>query len=307
LIDVYSIVSKLNKPYYITIHDYFYICPQITLIKKSGQSYCGEPGVEECNNCVSENNQFNTESISHWRSNYANLIGKADIVICPSIDVSNRIKKYFNNNNYITAYHEPNNNSFQINKIILNKDEPLKIAVLGAIAPHKGSDLLFNLINLIKSSKSQFHIRLIGYIQGDQNLELVKNNEFFSMTGEYDDEALEYEIEKYSPHLILFTSRCPETYSYTLSAALQSKRPILAPNIGAFPERLNYREWSWQYEMNESKESILSKLISIRKSIENNLPPPINSNLKPPIFIEENFYEDKYLKFYKINSTTDLL
>ena len=121
--NIYKIISSINKPYYLTIHDYLYICPQITLIKKNGQSYCGEPNADECNNCISENNQFNTESISSWRKNYQDLISNAALVICPSFDVSKRIDKYFRNNNIITVYHEPpTDKRVNINKINLSRD-----------------------------------------------------------------------------------------------------------------------------------------------------------------------------------------
>jgi glycosyltransferase involved in cell wall biosynthesis len=38
--------------------------------------------------------------------------------------------------------------------------------------------------------------------------------------------------------VIFFPARWPETFSYTLSAAMRTGLPIAAPRLGAFPERL---------------------------------------------------------------------
>ena len=44
---------------------------------------------------------------------------------------------------------------------------------------------------------------------------------------------------------VWFPALWPETYSYTLSAALEAGLPIIAPNLGAFAERLQDRDWTW--------------------------------------------------------------
>jgi hypothetical protein len=47
------------------------------------------------------------------------------------------------------------------------------------------------------------------------------------------------------PDLVWFPAQWPETYSYTLSACLQAGKAIVAPNLGAFAERLSERAWTW--------------------------------------------------------------
>lgn len=63
--------------------------------------------------------------------------------------------------------------------------------------------------------------------------------------GRYDDEELKRIINNLNPHVIWFPAQCYETYSYTLSAALRSGRPLVVPNIGAFPERVDARPCTW--------------------------------------------------------------
>ena len=45
-----------------------------------------------------------------------------------------------------------------------------------------------------------------------------------------------------------FPAPWPETYSYTLSAALTAGLPVVATRIGAFPERLADRPLTWVVE-----------------------------------------------------------
>ena len=52
------------------------------------------------------------------------------------------------------------------------------------------------------------------------------------------DPELPLLIARERPDLFLFPARWPETYSYTLSVAMRTGLPIIAPRLGAFGERL---------------------------------------------------------------------
>ena len=56
--------------------------------------------------------------------------------------------------------------------------------------------------------------------------------------GQYVDADLPGLIGAEKPDVILFPAQVPETYAYTLSVALSSGLPIVASDLGAFPERL---------------------------------------------------------------------
>jgi hypothetical protein len=59
-----------------------------------------------------------------------------------------------------------------------------------------------------------------------------------SVQGEYGDADLAGLIAAERPDVIWFPSQVPETYSYTLSAAIVAEAAIVASELGAFPERL---------------------------------------------------------------------
>jgi O-antigen biosynthesis protein len=56
--------------------------------------------------------------------------------------------------------------------------------------------------------------------------------------GEYGEADLPGLIAAERPDVIWFPSQVPETYSYTLSAAIVAEAAIVASELGAFPERL---------------------------------------------------------------------
>ena len=52
-------------------------------------------------------------------------------------------------------------------------------------------------------------------------------------------------IGRERPDVIFFPGQCPETYSYTLSYALATGLPIVAPRLGALGERLTGYPRAW--------------------------------------------------------------
>ncbi|MCB1776666.1 MAG: glycosyltransferase, partial [Candidatus Competibacteraceae bacterium] len=75
-------------------------------------------------------------------------------------------------------------------------------------------------------------------------------------------------------HLIWFPARWPESYSYTLSAALASGIPILAPDLGAFIERLDHQPLAWRYDIDQSAAQLLDWLERFRVLRQQDAWPP---------------------------------
>ena len=62
-----------------------------------------------------------------------------------------------------------------------------------------------------------------------------------------------------------FPAQWPETYSYTLSACLLAGVPIVVPDLGAFPERVSHRPWTWVRPWRASAEQWLAFFMEIRE------------------------------------------
>jgi glycosyltransferase involved in cell wall biosynthesis len=64
--------------------------------------------------------------------------------------------------------------------------------------------------------------------------------------------------------VIWFPAQWPETYSYTLSAAMRAGLPIVAPDFGAFPERLSLRPFTWIEPWDRSISHWLDLFLAVR-------------------------------------------
>jgi GT2 family glycosyltransferase/glycosyltransferase involved in cell wall biosynthesis len=234
-LDVGRLKHDLAVPLDFSIHDYFAICPQITLTDPAGR-YCGEPDEPGCNACLAVRPPWPRLDIAGWRRKYGALVELADRVIAPSHDAGDRMKRYVPAAKIVVEPHA----SRQATKIDRPSRAPLTIAVLGAMNLHKGIHRFRTTAAEAKQRNLPLRFVLIGYV--DQP---VEGGEPFEQTGPYNNDELPGLVAKSGAHAVWFPAQWPETFSYTLSACLEMGVPVIAPNLGAFPERLAGRVQSW--------------------------------------------------------------
>jgi hypothetical protein len=119
----------------------------------------------------------------------------------------------------------------------ISVQDQLRVLVIGAMSREKGADILERTATY-RDALDRLQYHLIGYAYKPLAPEVVQH-------GAYDDEKLDELIKTLKPHLIWFPAQWHETYCYTLSAALRSGLPILATDLGSFPERLEGRPLSF--------------------------------------------------------------
>lgn len=93
-LNVERLVARIGLPFEFTIHDYFSICPQITLTDEWGV-YCGEPDEAGCNACIERRPPNPFRDIASWRDSHAWLVRDARAVNAPTNDVARRMAAYF--------------------------------------------------------------------------------------------------------------------------------------------------------------------------------------------------------------------
>ena len=165
----------------------------------------------------------------------------------------------------------------------------ISILILGAIGKEKGADFLEKLAKTAhRKHRKKYIFKLIGYS--------YRKLRFVQAVGPYDNKDLNRMILEAGANYILFTSRCPETFSYTLSAAISSNIPIIAPNIGVFPERLQTYPHHILYELSTSPEELLSQLDQFVYRPNNT-----EYAVKP-----NSFYESSYLEQIKSSRSIEL-
>lgn len=228
--------EDLGVPYDFTLHDYYPICPQYDLARANGR-YCGEPDTAGCAACLAERPAPWGLDILSWRTLFRGLLTGAARVIVPSRDVLTRMRRYVPDACYVYLPHpEPTLAASPVWSSDLSGE--LKVVVLGRLTPAKGLHLLEACAADARARGLPLFFRVIGYAAQETQ---PKSNPSLSFSGLYDDDELPLLLTRERPDLIFFPAQWPETYSYTLSVAMQTGLPIIASRLGAFSERLaNY-------------------------------------------------------------------
>jgi GT2 family glycosyltransferase len=284
--DIQALIHRLDVPFDVTVHDYFAICPQINLLPWRHSLYCGEPDLAGCNACIARRSSHGARDILTWRADHAWQFRQAARVLCPSQDVLDRLKRHGLAANAVLAPHEPvTPGSWKLRVPIVGKGR-MRIAVLGALPPHKGGRTVAAVAEM--ADPAAFEIHLIGYTDGPFSEAAQRR---MKITGRYDDADLADLIRKVDPHLIWFPAAWPETFSYTLSAALDAERPVAASRIGSFPERLRGRPLTWLADVTTSPAAWIALFAEIR----DHLARPRPSGTVQKRIPMEDFYPTRYL------------
>lgn len=149
------------------------------------------------------------------------------------------------------------------NRIISSKNEKLTISFLGVAAPHKG---ITDFLKMVEDQKlhGRFNWKIIGPI--DNYLKLLEDLGFsnvlkkIEITGRYNRKDLPEIFQREEVDIVILTSSCPESYSFTLSESIQCNIPVVGRNLGAIGDRIKKQKFGWTYNTYQEAISTLDKL-----------------------------------------------
>jgi O-antigen biosynthesis protein len=235
---------QLGVSWDFTAHDFYAMCPQISLTDANDR-YCGEQGEGRCHQCLGSQSPDAASEIARWRERYGMLLTQARHVLAPSLDAARRFARMWPEADVRMAPHTdiPAVQALPVPAVPAKADgEPLRVAVLGGLSRIKGADVLEAVAMLAAKQKRPMEFHLVGHAY--RNLK-TQPRAALTVHGSYEEEDLPGLLDWLKPDLVWFPALWPETYSYTLSACLQAGLPVVAPDLGAFAQRLDGRKWSW--------------------------------------------------------------
>ena len=275
-----NLSRELHATTLLTAHDYFWLNANPTLTDVDGRF----PGqyVDDLQNPLYPLPTGVTAA--QWREKLRPLIEQADCVIYPSNATRALFGDMYRLKHDVVAPHvEPHLDVRQAPSLLVVKQHYV-VGVLGAVGREKGADVLEKLAMMAHSQGARFSFKLIGYSY--RQLSAVET------TGPYKVENLSALIEQHEVDLIMFPAQCPETYSYTLSHALASGLPIIAPNLGAFPERLSGRACATLFDHMEPVSELYRRIGDFIGALE-------SGTVCAPVFpgdkSQPEFYDRDYL------------
>jgi glycosyltransferase involved in cell wall biosynthesis len=149
------------------------------------------------------------------------------------------------------------------------------IVLIGAIAPHKGAKLLLDCARIALDAAPGLEFVIAGYSDHDDQFRDLAN---VSLTGRYAEAELHDRLIDLRADVAWFPAVWPETYSYTLSAALAAGIFPAAFDFGAIASRLRAIGWGelMPLEFMLHPEQIVERLATmpLREIPAKGLPPP---------------------------------
>ncbi len=285
-LDTKRLVLALGASADVTVHDYFAICPQINLLPWPQAATCNEPDSATCNACIAERPSFCATDILAWRHQHAWPFFLAERVICPSKDVQDRLDRFGLAGRAIVRPHDPiAAGPWRVAPPPLGTGR-LRIAILGTLANHKGAHVVAAFASAMDPAR--IDLQLIGHTEADFP---HQPNALLPEHGRYATADLPDLIAAFAPHVVWFPASSPETYSYTLNAAIDADLPIVASGIGAFPERLAGRPLTWLVAPDASVATWLQAFEEVRAALRMN-PSARQGGWRPEV---PDFYRTDYL------------
>jgi GT2 family glycosyltransferase len=255
---VWGLPESLGVPFDITIHDYHFIGGNPSLTDDQGM-YSNNPEVQ--------NSRYSRPvSLGVWQESQRVLLDAADRILTPSKAAADIFHQHYPELDITPVFHPDWYRDApypDVTRVTLLDNAPFRVLVIGAISLEKGANLLENVAKMAKSVDLSIEFHLLGYACRPLGDAVITH-------GAFDEDHVDSLINNLNPHLIWFPALWPETYSYTLSEALRSGRPILAPDIGAFRERLEGRPYTWIRPWDLDTGQWLDFLVSIRQQLINN-------------------------------------
>ena len=213
---VLDIHSELGVPLDITLHDYFPVT----------QRYLLGPGGVVDSSADAPTNDWGLSEVE-WRQRMGALLRSAQRVIAPSRDLAQRMREFFPDIEYQVRGHP--------NIAAQSAPAPHKVLVLGGLSIHKGLLVLEACALDARERKLPLFFKLIGHTEQS----VARFPEIpLAIGGSYRESDLDQLIALENADAFLFPAQVPESYSYTLTAALRTNLPIIASSLGAFSERL---------------------------------------------------------------------
>ena len=209
-----------------TLHDYSVFCPRMHLNAADG-AYCGEPPLEGCERCIAINGSpFGRPTVAAWLEHHQAILRRARRMLVPHEDVGRRIARHFDGFSFEVVPHpEPEPRPVQ---------RKIAVLILGTLVAHKGA----NTVLAVAEAAERLGLPLLFLILGGASDEAFESLPNVQMLGAYQEEALDRAIERARADLAWFPGTVPETWSYTLSAAIRHALLPVAFDIGAIAARI---------------------------------------------------------------------
>jgi len=221
------------------VHDFLALCPSPHL-SDFEQKYCGVPtDPSVCRDCLKVNNAwyhswFPVENrpteIKAWRQPFADLLDAATTITFFDASSVPILRKDFSFDDGKVRVVPHTSEYFRTARKV-NIQGPLHIGILGTLSHLKGGNAVAALQTYIEAQELPVPLTVVGQ-------SYTPLSERVKVYGSYVTDELPDIVEQLGINAIFMATIVPETFSYTISEAMEMGLPIVAFDIGAQGRRL---------------------------------------------------------------------
>ncbi len=240
-----EIACRQRAPIVISLQDFYFACPLVTLTKTNGQPCQGARGGLECAaTCFAHEG---AAALQRWNMRalyFRGLLDLADRIICPSRHVAEFFVQHYGL--------RPEQVRLIPNGIVPMPRPPgprptprqrgrLRLVFMGVVAAHKGVRLLLQALELAQLPRVQLDVNGPTHDQPDYVESLRQFGAGIPgldlrINGPFDNEQLPELLQ--DADCLVVPSLVPETFALVSREALWQGVPILVSRIGALPEAI---------------------------------------------------------------------
>ncbi len=279
-----------RRPYAVTLHDFQWYCPRVNLTD-GRRFYCGEPPPQVCQICVEGDLDYDfgdqggliRSDMPGFLAFNERLLRGARALLAPSRDTAERYARRFGLTTIAVVPHPEAGPGPALDRPRRHRaaGAPLHVAVVGAIAEHKGYEILLRLCEQAARERAPLFLTVVGHTIDTPRLLRLGNA---AVTGLYAPEDLPALLTEADPDVVFLPSVWPETYSYVLSEIRAAGYPAVAFDLGAPAERIRAEGGGHLIPPTRDAKVLLDALLALRD------PPPLAPSPRPPVLNLEAYY-----------------
>ena len=268
-------VLRRRVPLVVSLHDFFFACPLVHLVRKDGRLCAGPNDGLECATTCFEDDPHAVDRWTLRASYYRAVMAAATEVIAPT--------------EYAARYFSDEGIANRPIRVISNGVEPrrepaaarsfpkghrLRLAYIGVVVPAKGVHLI---LDALASTDHQARPEslLVAGAQPDRGYANRLRSEAAQLAGvdvafvgTYERARLEELLANVD--IVVVPSRVPETFSLTVREAQALGIPVVVARIGALTDAIEdgATGWSFTPDSAESLAQLLERLASDLREVE---------------------------------------
>lgn len=263
--NIINILHEKKIPIVMTLHDYWFICPQVHLHKN--YELCNSKNVNDCSECISKQGySYDIRNIKYRDLFALDIISKIDIIISPSLFLRDKFSKYANINPSLIK-HIPNgistNNiikTHELNQAFKQRKEKIVLGYFGNIFKAKGLHVLLEAFYKLDTDK--YDLKIYGRLEESYSKSLDYNfpdwKQYYQ--GSYDNDEVLFLLKNID--VLVFPSIIFENYPTVILESLIAGVPVISTNIGGAKELINNNSYGLLFE-NMDAEDLKDKILSI--------------------------------------------